>query len=932
MSIVDNFLQQIKKHEQGILIVLFIVCALTRLLYLGERPVMHDESLFAYYTEFQFHREFIYNYMPILHGSLLLYLQAIVFFLFGASDYTMRLIPALSGLGCFIIIAQLKPWLGTYGRLVSLLFLTFSAPLMFYQRFMRSDPLLIFLTLWAVLSMLNLARHKSRSSLVQLLLAFTLMICTMESWLFFWFGVVTFGILVLLHDCLQLPVIKHRKAPLQFTPAKILGLCGTILSLFLLLVVLQTQVFEGITYEADVVNELGSNTSLSEMNSLKALSEGNIKWVVYYLFLFMCVSAAVSTVYYLAERKVGSRAIIGNSVEFLSQNILLILITSACCFFLYWALFTTFFVYPKNPFHLYRDTFSYWMGQNAIHRIHGPFHYHFAHLLLYELPLVVIAAGVLVASLWSKVPRTGVSIPTALLVVFFVIMNVVCLILPNVFSWLFVLPILFCAGFILLMIFGFKNPWVVRAFLFGLGAWFVLFLLSPEWIKTFQVPIKTSDPRILNYHDFLDETISVTNSYHLLLIILPTIAVLYHVWCCLEQKRRFEAFAFWWMLTMFGASSYAREKVPWVGIYTIVPLLLIAGIYAERFLNSGHKYLKVIALGCVTIGVLLGLKNSALLNVRYFADVRERMVYGHTPVDLRNHVRLVIDLAKQGSPNFSHSLYEHYPSVEKQTWIVDYNKPSLNRMTKVYVGNEELNWPLYWYFRDLEMTIYESPESAIQKKIPFLFLTPEQGENLAGLEENYHVMRGRSRMHWTPLPPNEKALWGIWRFGIPGYKRTLDTPAGEKLEETKREWKGLLEYWWSRKVMENPTPRFSVVEYLFAIHKDALSYQRSEENEEEVFLNPEDGTFTPFDRNLEGRTPLDEQTPTVEGTPRGERFLDPDRAIEEIEELEKDIYRSEEELIQQQGELVPGSEGQGVLEVAPENKSEAVIAPESVKE
>ena len=63
----------------------------TRLVDLGARPVMHDESMFAYYSAMHIAERLDYQYLPILHGPAMLWVQALVFHVFGFSDYTMRL-------------------------------------------------------------------------------------------------------------------------------------------------------------------------------------------------------------------------------------------------------------------------------------------------------------------------------------------------------------------------------------------------------------------------------------------------------------------------------------------------------------------------------------------------------------------------------------------------------------------------------------------------------------------------------------------------------------------------------------------------------------------------------------------------------------------------------------------------------------------------
>ncbi|MEO8376629.1 MAG: hypothetical protein ABI579_03075, partial [Candidatus Sumerlaeota bacterium] len=101
---------------------LFAICMMTRLYDLGWKAIMHDETLFVYYTYFQLFDKWDYTYLPILHGPTMMELQALIFHLFGASDYTLRLGVALLGVGGFFWVYALRPWLGTIGTWVALAF------------------------------------------------------------------------------------------------------------------------------------------------------------------------------------------------------------------------------------------------------------------------------------------------------------------------------------------------------------------------------------------------------------------------------------------------------------------------------------------------------------------------------------------------------------------------------------------------------------------------------------------------------------------------------------------------------------------------------------------------------------------------------------------------------------------------------------------
>ena len=75
---------------------LFAAALALRLVDLGDRPFHHDESQDAYFS-WVFYTQGDYQYQPILHGPLRFYLTAGVYTLFGDSDFTARLAPALMG-------------------------------------------------------------------------------------------------------------------------------------------------------------------------------------------------------------------------------------------------------------------------------------------------------------------------------------------------------------------------------------------------------------------------------------------------------------------------------------------------------------------------------------------------------------------------------------------------------------------------------------------------------------------------------------------------------------------------------------------------------------------------------------------------------------------------------------------------------------------
>ncbi len=122
--------------------VLLIVTAWTRFWDLGSRTMHHDESLHVYYS-WQFATGGIpYVHDPLMHGPFLFHANALIYQLFGATNTTSRLLPALVGV---LIVAA--PWLlrdraflGRWGALATGFMLFVSPSFLYYTRFIRHDP------------------------------------------------------------------------------------------------------------------------------------------------------------------------------------------------------------------------------------------------------------------------------------------------------------------------------------------------------------------------------------------------------------------------------------------------------------------------------------------------------------------------------------------------------------------------------------------------------------------------------------------------------------------------------------------------------------------------------------------------------------------------------------------------------------------------
>ena len=82
---------QIKISGKTLLIAaLVIFTVFTRFYQLDVRPFHHDESQYVKYS-YDLYRGLGYKYDPMLHGPFLYHLNALIFILFGDSDFTARI-------------------------------------------------------------------------------------------------------------------------------------------------------------------------------------------------------------------------------------------------------------------------------------------------------------------------------------------------------------------------------------------------------------------------------------------------------------------------------------------------------------------------------------------------------------------------------------------------------------------------------------------------------------------------------------------------------------------------------------------------------------------------------------------------------------------------------------------------------------------------
>jgi uncharacterized protein (TIGR03663 family) len=126
--------------------VLVAVALALRLIDLGSKPFHHDESQDAYFSWILFTKG-DYVYQPILHGPLRFYETASMYALFGASDFTARLAPALMGTAMVAMPFGLRHQIGRVAAFTAAALLAVGPSYLYFSRFAREDIYIASITL-----------------------------------------------------------------------------------------------------------------------------------------------------------------------------------------------------------------------------------------------------------------------------------------------------------------------------------------------------------------------------------------------------------------------------------------------------------------------------------------------------------------------------------------------------------------------------------------------------------------------------------------------------------------------------------------------------------------------------------------------------------------------------------------------------------------
>ncbi|MSQ23731.1 MAG: TIGR03663 family protein [Chloroflexi bacterium] len=170
---------------------LTLLALVLRLYDLGARAMHHDESLHALYSwSLYVGRGYVHD--PMMHGPGLFEGTALMYFLFGDSEVTARLIMALMGTGIVVLPYFLRHELGRFGAVAAAAFLALEPSFVYFSRFARHDAMVVFEAMLLVVGMFGWFRTRNSAYFYTAVVGLALLFSTKEDSFIYGFIFATF--------------------------------------------------------------------------------------------------------------------------------------------------------------------------------------------------------------------------------------------------------------------------------------------------------------------------------------------------------------------------------------------------------------------------------------------------------------------------------------------------------------------------------------------------------------------------------------------------------------------------------------------------------------------------------------------------------------------------------------------------------------------
>jgi len=289
----------------------------------------------------------------------------------------------------------------------------------------------------------------------------------------------------------------------------------------------------------------------------------------------------------------------------------------------------------------------------------------------------------------------------------------------------------------------------------------------------------------------------IGSSLDLLIALNVLVGGLYVTIRKINEKEMFFAFLVYWFVMSLLIYSYAGEKVPWLGVHIVLPMILLGAKYLTVFFNTTHfSKFRFAYLTIFFILILYNFKNSIILCFRNADNPAERMVYVHTTKEIPKLAKEIVRISKSMGTGYQ---------------------------TQIHLSSES-KWPLYWYLRQFDY-LYASINLEL-KEPPIIIIDSSLAKEYPKLKDDYYVQTKVLRASWIPPTIYFKNLKNIIYGVIP--RQYLSDELMKDYKTSERRWKQIIKYLLLRKEFTDyavDITAFGKFEFLYCVRNDAYDVE-----------------------------------------------------------------------------------------------------------
>jgi uncharacterized protein (TIGR03663 family) len=193
------------------IVLVLLLAVLSRFIGLGDRVMSHDEvnHVVPAYDLFAGRG---YRHDPITHGPLQFHLMGLSYFMFGDNDFTSRLPHAIfSILTIAFVMVAFRRYLGSYGSVIAGVLFTISPFMLFYGRYARNDAICVFLGVVSIYAFLRYFETRNVKYILFLTVSLALNFTTKETAYIFSAQLLLFVLLLFALNVIKIKIADRKK-------------------------------------------------------------------------------------------------------------------------------------------------------------------------------------------------------------------------------------------------------------------------------------------------------------------------------------------------------------------------------------------------------------------------------------------------------------------------------------------------------------------------------------------------------------------------------------------------------------------------------------------------------------------------------------------------------------------------------------------------